>query len=302
MLTYVYALVRADEPPQLRSMPAPMPGGEPARLLPAAQGLWLAVSTVPEQDYQESALEAGLHNLEWLGPRAIAHEAVVEHFLPCAAVLPMKLFTLFKSDERAVEHVARTHEKIEGILERIERHVEWGLRLTWVEQAALQAAQRRHDQVPVASGAAYLARKRDLLDASRSQWTAAQACAERLYRTMGQQAAAARRRTDKAEAVPHSRVLLDAAFLVRCENADAFRGMVTSQTAGVQFGPRCFYRVRIAPGAARFPHGGHAPGHYRPDSRHRRQGGNQRYAVFAYRHDGFNGDDRPDASRACRPA
>ncbi len=226
MLTYVYALIRADEPPQLRSMPAPMPGGEPARLLPVAQRLWLAVSTVPEQDYQESALQAGLQNLEWLGPRAMAHEAVVEHFLPCAAVLPMKLFTLFTSDERAVEHVVRTHKKIEGILERIERHVEWGLRLTWVEQAALQAAQRRYGQVPADSGAAYLARKRDLLDASRTQWTTAQASAERLYRTMGQHAAAAHRRTDNTEAAPHSRVLLDAAFLVHSENADAFRALL----------------------------------------------------------------------------
>ena len=226
MLTYVYALVRADERPQLRSMPAPMPGGEPARLVAAAERLWLAVSTVPAQDYQESALQAGLQNLEWLGPRAIAHEAVVEHFLPCAAVLPMKLFTLFKSDERAVEHVACTHKKIEGILERIERHVEWGLRLTWVEQAALQAVQRRHGKVAEASGAAYLARKRDLLDASRSQWTTAQAAAERLYRTMGQEAAASRRHADNAEAAPHSRVLLDAAFLVRSEKADAFRALL----------------------------------------------------------------------------
>ena len=203
-----------------------MPGGEPIRLLPAADRLWLAVSTVPARDYAETALEAGLQNLDWLGPRAIAHEAVVEHFLPCAAVLPMKLFTLFKSDERAVEHVTRTHKRIEGILERIERHVEWGLRLTWVEQAAMQAAQRRHGAAVAASGAAYLARKRDLLDASRSQWTMAQAAAERLYRSAGQEAAASRRHGDKAQAAPQSHVLLDAAFLVRAEKAEAFRALL----------------------------------------------------------------------------
>lgn len=210
-------------------MPAPMPGGAPVRLIAAAEGLWLAVSSVPEGDYRAEALEAGLQDLDWLGPKALAHEAVVEHFLSCTAVLPMQMFTLFHSDERAVEHVLRGQRRIERILERIEHHVEWGLRLTWDEQASRQALEQKHAPAEAATGAAYLARKRDLLAADRSQLSTARAVANRLYRTMEREAAASRRHSETEEASPHSRVLLDAAFLVPSDHAGAFRDVLRSQ-------------------------------------------------------------------------
>lgn len=227
-LTYVYALVRAEKRPQLRAMPAPMPGGEPVRLVAAADSLWLAVSSVPKQDYSKGVLELGLQNLGWVGPRAVAHEAVVEHFLSCTALLPMQLFTLFTSDERAVDHVLRTHHRIERILDRIERHVEWGLRLTWDEKAVRQAVEQRHAEA-AATGAAYLARKRDLLDVSRSELVAAREAAERLYRTLVHEVAAARRHNETEEAAPHSRLLLDAAFLVHSDKTGAFRALLRRQ-------------------------------------------------------------------------
>ena len=233
VLTYVYALVRAERRPPLRVLPGAMPGGGPVRLVAPAAGLWLAVSTVPAQAYDEAALEAGLQDMDWLGPRAIAHEAVVEHFLACPALLPMQLFTLFKTDDRAVEHVVRTQPEIERILGRVERHAEWGLRLTWDEQAARLAAEARHADGGAASGAGYLARKRDLLDVRRTEWTAARTAAEQLYEALEEEAAAARRHSKTEEAAPHSRVLLDAAFLVRTDKADAFHELLERQESSL---------------------------------------------------------------------
>jgi hypothetical protein len=68
--------------------------------------------------------------------------------------------------------------------------------------------------VRAATGADYLARKRDLLASDRSQWTTALEAAERLYRTAEGEAAASRRHGDTEQAIPQSRLLLDAAFLV----------------------------------------------------------------------------------------
>ena len=138
-LTYVYCLVRSTRPPAVPARPAGMPGARGVRLLDAGGGLRLAVSAVPAADYDEAALALGLQNLEWVGRRAVAHEAVVEHFLTAPAVLPMQLFALFTSDERAQAHVARDRRRIDRILTRIERKHEWGLRLTFDEQSA-----RRH--------------------------------------------------------------------------------------------------------------------------------------------------------------
>lgn len=227
-LTYVYCLVRSARRPSLSGVPDGMPGSREVRILDVGEVLakarrhWLIVSTVPEQAYGEAALERGLQQLEWVGPRALAHEAVVEHFLSAAAVLPMQLFTLFKEDARAVEHVAGDKRRIARILARIERHVEWGLRLIWEPPDAKDAVPRTAST----SGADYLVRKRDLRDLTRTQVTRARGVANRVYRAVSREATDARRRTATEQAAPGSRLLLDAAFLVPARRAAAFRTAV----------------------------------------------------------------------------
>jgi hypothetical protein len=163
----------------------------------------------------------------------MAHEAVVEHFLTAPAVLPMQLFTLFTSDERALDHVARDRTRIERILARLDRQLEWGLRLSFDERAARQAVEddhrarrTRHD---TESGAAYLARKRDLFDVTRVQLTAARTAADRLYRAMSREATESRRRRSTEQAAPGSRLLLDAALLVPARRTAAFRSALRTE-------------------------------------------------------------------------
>lgn len=280
-LTYVYCLVRAAGRPSVRRLPAPVPGGRPVRLLEVpATGLglrasgfwpksgvrsrkpvvrhWLVVCSVPARQYGEAALERGLQHLEWVGARALAHEAVVEHFLSAPGVLPMQLFTLFTSDDRAIEHIARDRRRIARILDRIEGRVEWGLRVTWPggqgpsttrleglsrpvrgsdPRTARHRPSTRAQGAPsnvegrgLTPGANYLARKRDLLDAGRTQMQRALADAGRVFRAIGRTAAAARRRTEVEQAAPGSRVVLDAAFLVPVGRRRAFQTAVRRHT------------------------------------------------------------------------
>lgn len=187
---------------------------------------WLAVSTVPERMYSEAAVERGLQRLDWVGPRALAHEAVVEHFLSEAGVLPMQLFALFKGDDRASEYIVRDRRRVARILSRIEGHVEWGLRVMW------QPAEDGADQPPskkLLSGADYLARKRDTRDAMRVRLERARTAADRLYRAIRSEAGGARRRTEVEQAAPGSGLLLDAAFLVPSRRVRAFRAAVRRQ-------------------------------------------------------------------------
>lgn len=225
-LTYVYCVVRSARQPAQRGLRSGMPGSGPIRALDAGDGLWLIVSSVPAREYNEDAVARGLRNLEWVGRRAIAHEAVVERFLSAPAILPMQLFTLFTSDERAIEHVLADHRRISRILRRVEGHHEWGLRLTWDEKSAKETVERRHRPArgkSAVSGAAYLARKRDVLDLNRERLREARAAANRLYRATARDATEARRRTTLERAAPGSRLLLDAAFLVPTRRARAFR-------------------------------------------------------------------------------
>jgi hypothetical protein len=202
-----------------------MPAGGPVRTLAVEKGLWLIVSTVPAGEYGEVGLAQHLQDLDWVGRRALAHEGVIERFLSSQAVLPMQLFTMFTSDDRAIEHIARSRARILKILKRIERKVEWGVRLTWDEQAARDAVERKHAGASpaVRSGAEFLSRKRDLLDVNRTQLTAARTEATRVYRALSRKATDAVRRTATEKAAPGSRLLLDAAFLVPARGAAGFR-------------------------------------------------------------------------------
>ena len=204
-----------------------MPGGSEVRALAAGRGIWIIVSSVPRSEYDEAAVTKGLRNLDWVGRRAMAHEAVVEHFLMASALLPMQLFALFRSDDRALEHVARDRARIDRMMRRLDHQLEWGLRLTFDESAVRESTEARYKSSRTGregvSGTIYLARKRDLLDVTRTQLVRAKAQADQLYRTMRREATDARRRTAMEKAAPGSRLLLDAAFLVPRRRARAFR-------------------------------------------------------------------------------
>ncbi len=255
-LTYVYCLVRSPRAPAVPARPAGLPGARGVRLLDAGGGLWLAVSSVPAIEYDEAALARGLQNLEWVGRRAVAHEAVVEHFLGARAVLPMQLFALFTSDDRALAHVAGDRRRLDRILAAIERKHEWGLRLTFDEQSARDLVEQRHGDAaapaaaartggsrqrrPAAaggvSGAAYLARKRDLLDVTRVQLAGAKKAADHLFTGMSRAAARSLRRRATEQAAPGARLLLDAAFLVPVARAGGFRAALRKQARALPAG------------------------------------------------------------------
>jgi hypothetical protein len=227
-VTYLYCLVRSARKPAIRGGDG-LPSAGPVRALDAGAGLWLIVSDVDAAEYGEEAIAAGLKDLDWVSRRAMGHEAIVEQFLRKAALLPAQLFTIFMNDERALAHVSRDRRRIERILNRVAGHVEWGLRLTWDEQAARAAVEDAHAPASGArhrSGSAYLTRKRDLLDVNRAQLAAARAEATTVHRSLQKHARDAVRRTTTEQAAPGSRLLLDAAYLVPATRAAAFRGAV----------------------------------------------------------------------------
>jgi hypothetical protein len=225
-LTYVFCLVRSTRKPHLPSGAAGLPGAGDLRLLQAWPSTWMVVANVDAHEYESAALATGLQNMEWVGRRAVAHEAVVEEFLTAPAVLPMQLLTLFTSDERALAHVRKNRVRIDRILKRIDRQHEWGLRLTFDEKSVRETVTARGAPT---TGAAYLSRKRDLMDVVRVELVDARAEAGRVFRALAREATAARRRTSTEHAAPGSRLLLDAAFLVPVRRASAFRAALRKQ-------------------------------------------------------------------------
>src|SRR5688572_29630518 len=158
--TYLYSVTRSAKKPAVGRVPPGLPGGTTPKLIPAGRSLWLAVSQVPLDRYGPVPLEAAFRDLDWVPQVAVSHEAVVEHFARSrsAAVVPMKLFTMFSSEERAVAEMQARREQIDGVLARIAGCEEWGVRVTRRPARASRSAPAPQAR----TGAAFLAaRKQD---------------------------------------------------------------------------------------------------------------------------------------------
>lgn len=224
--TYVYCLVRSAAPPSLAGAPDGLPGTAAPRLLPLEEDLWLVVADASLSEYDGEEIESRLSDLSWVSDRALAHEAVVEHCAALGPVLPMKLFTLFHGDERAVAHLAGQREEIVRILDRIAGRVEWGVRILFREdEARRQAGASGNDGDRPSSGTSFLLRKKAEKESARDLLARVRAEADRAYEELARRAVEARRRAPEAGEVG-ARLLLDGAFLVPAGEGEAFEAEV----------------------------------------------------------------------------
>jgi hypothetical protein len=228
-LTYVYCLVEGRRAPSLKGVASGLPGASRLRLLPVDDELRMVVADVPADRYGEDALELALRDLDWVSRCAVGHERVVEAFLDAPAVLPMKLFTLFLDDERAIAHVRAKRRRLGRVLERVAGCAEWGFRVTLDETKVVP------ERAAVSSGTAFLRAKKAARDAVVDLAVRTRRDAEAVHRDLSGRASAARRtRPGAAEGAVGARLLLDAAYLVPSRQGARFRAAAARAARDLQ--------------------------------------------------------------------
>ena len=254
--TYLYCILHSPRKPSLARVPAGLPDATSPQLVPCAASLWLVVADVPLRTYGAGSLDEHLSDLEWVGRVAMAHEQVVEHFArkPSTTVIPMKLFTMFSTLERAIEDVAARRSTILAMARRISGAQEWGIRVT---QMPGGTRDRPASGQTTRSGAAFLAHKKEARDSAKSAKAAAAESALNAYQRLSKLARETRLRQD-APSSAATPPILDAAFLVPASKRDRFteaakREAAACAKAGVQMtltGPWPAYNF-VNDGAAR---------------------------------------------------
>ncbi len=229
--TYVYCLV-ADRGtrPRLTRVPQGVPGTGPVRLLDVEPGRYLVVADAPLSRYGEAAIRRGLSNLAWVSRAAWRHEAVVEHFIDAPAVLPMKLFTLFSSDARALAHLRGDWRRVESIVKRLTDHHEWGVRVVSGGRTAAGSRPAPAAKPAIRSGVAYLKQKKAQRDMAAERVKQARQRIAALYQRLAGWSRAARRRPAGDLPARGGPVLLDAAFLVSRPRAGSFRRLAARES------------------------------------------------------------------------
>ncbi|MEI7034732.1 GvpL/GvpF family gas vesicle protein [Streptomyces pratensis] len=177
-MTYVYAV--GSDGPALDRSAARLSGvgGRPLRLV-SADGLCALVSSVPAEAFSERGLTAQMEDLVQLEAIARAHHSVVDAAFAEATVLPMRLATVYLDDARAADMLARRHDAFEDLLNRLEGHVELGLKVYADPRAA--TAQAPAEQPDAAAGTdscagagrAYLRQRRAQQHGGRAAYRAA---------------------------------------------------------------------------------------------------------------------------------
>jgi hypothetical protein len=159
----------------------------------------------------------------------VAHEAVVESFVDATAVLPMKLLTIFNSDERAIEHIRADRGRIDALVKRVANHQEWGVRVVLDRARAAKAVTAAKKIKTGSSGLEYLTRKKAQRDASVELAERARESVAALYDRLSAKARVARRRAASELPAGRGPLLLDAAFLVPRTRAKTFQALAARE-------------------------------------------------------------------------
>ena len=226
-LSYVYAVVRSSAE-AARGALAGLPGvaGAPLTLVRAGP-VAAVVGAVPGEEFSEPALKARLEDLDWLEATARAHHHVVDALAARTTVLPLRLATVYRDEARVEEMLGDRAEVFTALLDRLEGHVEWGVKV-YAEPlcaAAPPPGPGGGSADEPGSGRAYLQRRRQQHRTREDIWRAAEDAVRRTEEAArGLAVDRARHRPQQGDLVegPGQNVANDA-YLVPHRLAEEFR-------------------------------------------------------------------------------
>jgi hypothetical protein len=229
--TYLYGFVR----PASR-LPAGLTGVEEAPVGPIAiGGLAAVVGEVPAEPFESEAPS----DPEWLIPRALQHERVIEAMRHTGPVLPVRFGALFTTRRALEDWAAENLESIGDFLGRAAGKDEWTVRLNLDLGRAMESLARidadwaaRVRGLPGSPGARYLREKRLAEEAQREARRRARevaAAVRSAARGLADERLLALRKPETAGIEP----VLNAAYHVPRAEAAAFRDRATSAAAAL---------------------------------------------------------------------
>ena len=165
---YVYGIVEHDSGQSLERLPEEgIDSAFPVYALPY-QAIQAIVSRASLQEFGQKALEANLNDMEWLETKVYAHQSVLETTLASHTLIPLRFCTIYKSESRVQEILARHYDDFVDALARLEGKQEWGVKVYCdgetlaqrVGESSDRARELKAEMDEKSSGAAYFLKKK----------------------------------------------------------------------------------------------------------------------------------------------
>lgn len=237
-LLWAYCVLSAQGP-----HPSHLPGVDPAGSVEPveAAGLTALVSRVPRAEFGEDPLRRNLNDLSWLERVARAHESVLEQTLEEATIVPLRLCTLYESEETVRQMLEREADSLRGALQQLAGRQEWSVKLLVDPDKLAEEARARSDQAEAlqhelegrSGGGEYMLRRRLERHTREVAHSVARELADQVH------ARVAERALDSVVRSPQNRELsghegemvLNAAYLVETERTGELRDLVAELEA-----------------------------------------------------------------------
>jgi Gas vesicle synthesis protein GvpL/GvpF len=163
VVLYVYAITRDVVTPDCEAI------DQSRRFGTASIDNVCAVFTpVNPEEFSQETIDFRAKDLEWLGAIGYRHQAVVSELMKSTAVVPLRAFTLFSSEEALRTYLQENAEMLAKALARLDGKQEWTLSVEFDPQRWSEALVSRveslrdlHAQIDAATaGKAFLLRKK----------------------------------------------------------------------------------------------------------------------------------------------
>lgn len=213
--------------------------GSPVRAV-VEGALAALVSSLDAADYAAERIDERGTDLEWLGPRAQAHDAVITWANDPGPVVPLPMWTLFTSEQGVSGMLAARAADVRETMQRIAGADEYSLRLfarpaevrASLDSLAPEIAAAQRELESAGPGQRYLLERK--LDAQKKelQRSVAEKVAARVYGELRVVAAdSVLESLPRASAAADAQAVLNAVFLVERNNFEVFRKLVSDIVA-----------------------------------------------------------------------
>ncbi|MFF3442961.1 GvpL/GvpF family gas vesicle protein [Streptosporangium sp. NPDC002721] len=224
--TYLYAIAREVG----RALPDHVIGvaGAPVRAI-THEGLVAYVSPVPLEEFGEEPLRRFLEDLDWVGETARAHNRVVEAVAEGAPTAPVRLVTVYSTEEQVRDLLRRRHDDFAEVLARVTGCREWGVKAYAEPDSGAPAAEEAPAET-CSPGTAYLKRRRASLRGREDAWRRAARRAEDIHAALVSVSVAGHRHRpqDPRLSGREEVMLLNGAYLVDEDHGEEFTAAVDS--------------------------------------------------------------------------
>ena len=222
---YVYGVIWAPDMPLTDDLSGLDADGPVTTLIEGP--LAAVVSRVPLAEYEEEVLRGHLSDTDWVERVARAHEAVLDDLCARTVVVPMRMCTVYRSDENLRMMLRREEADLRAALEFLDGKLEWGVKVIAPgepEGRVADSGTAAGDARAASSGTDYLARRRARRDEQAATETVQAEAAAEIHERLCGLAHEGRLNPTQAPDLPgqDGRMLANGVYLVERELTDSF--------------------------------------------------------------------------------